>query len=141
MAIEKELLDQLLAGREPNEVFAKDGLLDDLKKALSERILNAELDEIAKLEPEQFIVPLGVLMRAIVHQPIGACLRRRQPFGHMDRHSREAEDLGGLEPCVADDDDHFLVDDDRLAKAKLGDRGFDRVDRGGVVARVCGLPC
>jgi putative transposase len=26
MAIEKELLDQLLAGRDPNEVFAKDGL-------------------------------------------------------------------------------------------------------------------
>ena len=25
MAIEKELLDQLLAGRDPNEVFAKDG--------------------------------------------------------------------------------------------------------------------
>jgi putative transposase len=45
MAIEKELLDQLLAGRDANEVFAKDGLLDDLKKALSERILNAELDE------------------------------------------------------------------------------------------------
>ena len=45
MAIEKELLDQLLAGRDPSEVFARDGLLDDLKKALSERILNAELDE------------------------------------------------------------------------------------------------
>jgi putative transposase len=45
MAIEKELLDQLLAGRDPDQVFAKDGLLDDLKKALSERILNAELDE------------------------------------------------------------------------------------------------
>src|SRR3990172_7939476 len=45
MAIEKELLDQLLAGRDPDEVFAKDGLLDDLKKALSQRILNAELDE------------------------------------------------------------------------------------------------
>jgi putative transposase len=45
MAIEKELLDQLLAGRDPNEVFARDGLLDDLKRALSERILNAELDE------------------------------------------------------------------------------------------------
>lgn len=29
----------------PNEVFAKGGVLDDLKKALSERILNAELDE------------------------------------------------------------------------------------------------
>jgi putative transposase len=45
MAIEKELVDQLLAGCDPSEVFAKDGLLDDLKKALSERILNAELDE------------------------------------------------------------------------------------------------
>ena len=45
MAIEKELLDQLLAGRDPKELFAKNGLLDDLKKALSERILNAELDE------------------------------------------------------------------------------------------------
>lgn len=45
MAIDKELLDQLLSGRDPEEVFAKDGLLDDLKKALSERILNAELDE------------------------------------------------------------------------------------------------
>lgn len=45
MAIEKELLDQLLAGRDPKELFTKNGLLDDLKKALSERILNAELDE------------------------------------------------------------------------------------------------
>jgi putative transposase len=45
MAIEKELLDQLLAGRDPNEVLARDGLLDDLKRALSERILNTELDE------------------------------------------------------------------------------------------------
>ncbi len=45
MAIEKELLDRLLAGRDPNEVFSRDGLLDDLKKALSERILNTELDE------------------------------------------------------------------------------------------------
>ena len=45
MAIEKEVLDQLLAGRDPQELFAKDGLVDELKKALSERILNTELDE------------------------------------------------------------------------------------------------
>src|SRR5271155_1094079 len=45
MAIEKDLLDQLLAGRDPKDVFNKDGLVDDLKKVLSERILNAELDE------------------------------------------------------------------------------------------------
>ena len=53
MAIEKELLDQLLAGRDPNEVFAKDGLLDDLKKALSERILNAELDQHLEEERDE----------------------------------------------------------------------------------------
>ena len=45
MAIEKELLDQLLAGRDPQDVFGKDGLVDELKKALSERILNAEMDD------------------------------------------------------------------------------------------------
>ncbi|WP_287304608.1 transposase [Mesorhizobium sp.] len=50
MAIEKELLDRLLAGRDPNEVFSRDGLLDDLKKAFSARILNTELD--AHLEEE-----------------------------------------------------------------------------------------
>ena len=44
MAIEKELLDQLLDGRDPETVFAQDGLLDELKKGLSERVLNAELD-------------------------------------------------------------------------------------------------
>lgn len=43
MAIDKELLDQLMEGRDPSELFSKDGLLDDLKKALSERALNAEL--------------------------------------------------------------------------------------------------
>lgn len=53
MAIDKELLDQLLAGRDPKELFAKDGLLDDLKKALSERILNAELDEHLDNEPPE----------------------------------------------------------------------------------------
>ena len=52
MAIEKEVLDQLLAGRDPHELFAKGGLLDDLKKALSERILNAELDEHLANEDE-----------------------------------------------------------------------------------------
>lgn len=50
MAIEKELLDRLLADRDPEDVFAKDGLLDDLKKALSERILNAELEEHLDVE-------------------------------------------------------------------------------------------
>lgn len=50
MAIDKDVLDQLLAGRDPCELFAKDGLLDELKKALSERMLAAELDD--RLEAE-----------------------------------------------------------------------------------------
>ena len=44
MVIEKEVLEQLLAGLDPTTVFSQDGLIDELKKALSERVLNAELD-------------------------------------------------------------------------------------------------
>lgn len=53
MTIEKEILDQLLAGRDPRELFAKNGLVDELKKALSERILNTELDEHLGSEEEK----------------------------------------------------------------------------------------
>ena len=39
-----ELLDQLLAGSDPRAALADGGLLDGLKKALAERVLNAEFD-------------------------------------------------------------------------------------------------
>ncbi len=39
-----ELLDQLLAGRDPKTVLSSDGLVGELKKALAERMLNAEMD-------------------------------------------------------------------------------------------------
>src|SRR5437868_1435432 len=38
------VLDQLLAGADPKTVFDPNGLIDDLKKALAERVLNAEID-------------------------------------------------------------------------------------------------
>ena len=38
------LLDQLLSGADPKSAFDADGLLDDLKKALAERALNAEME-------------------------------------------------------------------------------------------------
>jgi putative transposase len=38
------MLDQLLAGADAKTAFDKDGLLDELKKALAERALNAEMD-------------------------------------------------------------------------------------------------
>lgn len=40
----KELLDQLLAGRDPKTVLESGGLIGELKKALAERMLNAEMD-------------------------------------------------------------------------------------------------
>jgi putative transposase len=46
------ILDQLLAGADPKTAFDPNGLLDDLKKALAERALNAEMDHhLAREEP------------------------------------------------------------------------------------------
>jgi putative transposase len=42
--IADELLDRLLAGRDPQTALAKDGLIDELKRTLTERALNAEMD-------------------------------------------------------------------------------------------------
>lgn len=53
MAIKKEVLDELLAGVEGKDVFGKDGLFDDLKKALAERMLNAEMDHHLAQEAEE----------------------------------------------------------------------------------------
>ena len=39
----EELLDELLAGADPAEVFRDGGLIDDLKKAVAERALDAEM--------------------------------------------------------------------------------------------------
>ena len=50
--IKTELLDELLEGRDPKAVFESDGLLDELKKALAARILNAEVYHLGQ-EPEE----------------------------------------------------------------------------------------
>jgi hypothetical protein len=44
-AIPDALLDQLLGGADPRTAFNPDGVLDALKKALAERMLNAEMDQ------------------------------------------------------------------------------------------------
>lgn len=43
-AIPDDILDQLLAGGAASAAFEQGGLLDSLKKALTERALNAEMD-------------------------------------------------------------------------------------------------
>ena len=69
MAIEKDLLDQLLAGRNPKDVFNKDGLVDELKRALSEQILNTELDEMV-VDGRRDIEAVGVTFTPIFNYPI-----------------------------------------------------------------------
>ena len=44
MAIKSEILDELLKDKDPKTIFSSEGLLGELKKALAERVLNAEMD-------------------------------------------------------------------------------------------------
>ena len=44
MAIKNEIIDELLRDKDPKTIFSSDGLLGELKKALAERVLNAEMD-------------------------------------------------------------------------------------------------
>lgn len=68
------MLDQLLAGRDPQELFARDGLLDELKKALSERMLTAEPDD--HLESEE---PL----RRLASESLAALCRHEWATGRL----------------------------------------------------------
>lgn len=52
-AVSAELLDELLLGQDPATVLTSGGLLGDLKKALAERMLNAEMDVHLDSEAEQ----------------------------------------------------------------------------------------
>jgi len=45
MAIKKGIVDELLKDVDPKAVFSSEGLLSEIKKALAERMLNAELDQ------------------------------------------------------------------------------------------------
>ena len=56
MAIKNELVDELRKGADPKKVFSSEGLMAEIKKALAERMLNAEMDvhldgEVASGEP------------------------------------------------------------------------------------------
>jgi len=45
MAIKNEIVDELLKDIDPKKVFSSEGLLSQIKKALAERMLNAEMDQ------------------------------------------------------------------------------------------------
>ncbi len=44
MSIDKDLLDRLMEGRSPSDLFGKTGILSELTKALVERALSTEMD-------------------------------------------------------------------------------------------------
>lgn len=53
VGITDEMLDQLLAGRDPATVFESGGLVDELKKRLAERMLNGEMEHHLGTAPEE----------------------------------------------------------------------------------------
>ena len=69
------------------------------------------------------VVPFRDLAGLVVGDAVGLDLFRRQVVRDDDRHFREAEAFGGLQSCVAGNDDHLGVDDDGLLPAELLD-GF-----------------
>ena len=89
MAIRKDTLDQLLDGRDPKEVFNKDGLFDELKKALGERALNAEINDHLGGEAAE-----GILS----HQPGDPMTTDGDPvIAKLARHARAA--VGCVRQC------------------------------------------
>lgn len=53
MAIKNEILDELLKGKDPKTVLTSEGLFGELKKALADRMLSAELDDHLSTEAQE----------------------------------------------------------------------------------------
>ena len=83
MSIDKDLLDQLMEGRSPGDLFGKDGVLSELIKALAERALSTELDAhltewtcLGKV-PGSSLLQAAFLSKATgLFPPRAECLRR-----------------------------------------------------------------
>ena len=89
MAIEKDMLDQLLVGRDPQDLFARNGPVDKLERALSQRLPNAERGGLAYNWPQR-------------RKP--GCLPGRTTGAHYRTRRRAAPDApaGPAIPCRVD---------------------------------------
>ena len=132
------LRDVVLVGTGTGAILAQQPLQLVVVEAGQLQVEAFEL-QVVELEAEEPLVPLGVLAGAVVHQPVGARLRRGEAAGDVHRHLGQPELARRLEPGVAGEDHHRLVDDDRLAPAELLQRGRHRRDRGRVPPRVAGV--
>ena len=87
-AIPDELLDQLLAGRDPGSALSEGGVLDDLERAFAERALNAEMDHHLAEEAADGLRPPW---RRRSGRPAGAArrLRLRSSGGQQTAEGRD----------------------------------------------------
>jgi hypothetical protein len=79
--IPPELLDQLLEDADPRTVFESDGLVDELKRALAERMLEAEMEGLQFLPNLVTVFGIGVVL-LLVHllRTVLKSVIERQPF-------------------------------------------------------------
>ena len=61
------IIDELLSGSDPKSIFDPNGLLDHLKKAFAERVLNAELDYHLEEDSEAANSRNGAPVKALVY--------------------------------------------------------------------------
>ncbi len=92
--------------------------------------------QLAQLDRQQVVVPVGPLAGLVVGDAVGADLLGRQVGGDVDRNLGQLQLHGRLVAGVAHDDDAVGVNDDRLAEAKLAERGGHDDDGVVVEARV-----
>ena len=83
--------------------------------------IEVEIPQFFEFRPEQIEIPVGLLVAAVVHQPVRFDLRRRQVVGDVDGNLLQPQLLRGQQPDVATDDDAVLIDDDGLPPAKFLD--------------------
>jgi hypothetical protein len=77
--------------------------------------------QLAQLDGQQVVVPVGQIVGLVVCDAIRLDLLRRQIPSDVDRRLFQAELERGLVTRVADDDDVFGVHHDGLAKAEFAD--------------------
>ncbi len=84
-AYSKELLDQLLAGRDPKTVLDSGDLIADLKKALAERMVNAEMDVLrGALRRARPLRRVSVVPRRTQSGTYAICMLRNAPSRNAD---------------------------------------------------------
>ena len=109
-----EVLEQLLAGRDPATVFATGGLIDELKKRLAERMLNVQLVPIEGLHTKATV---------ITAQPVNSC---------------SSNETTGQSVCVANNTDVYLINGSSvtstLTSGATGTAGFS-----GGTCQNCGI--